>query len=85
MHSKPVASLWVDLDVAKSHSRPCYMTPHGVHYGLAADIRISAYPHHPHPPPGHPRRRIPGPSEPAQAQQTTPAADAHGRLDQPAT
>jgi transposase InsO family protein len=92
MRSKPVASLLVDLDVAKSHSRPhvsddnpysesqfktmkyrpgfperfgciedarahcqaffpwynaehChsgigYMTPHSVHYGLAADLRL---------------------------------------------
>lgn len=92
MRSKPVASLLVDLDVAKSHSRPhvsddnpysewqfktmkyrpafpqrfgciedarahcqaffawynaehCqsgigYMTPHSVHYGLAADLRV---------------------------------------------
>jgi hypothetical protein len=92
MRSKPVASLLVDLDVAKSHSRPhvsddnpysesqfktmkyrpefperfgciedarthcqaffawyndqhChsgigYMTPHSVHYGLAADMRV---------------------------------------------
>jgi transposase InsO family protein len=93
MRSKPVASLLVDLDVAKSHSRPhvsddnpysesqfktmkyrpefpgrfgsiedarahcqvffawyndqhChsgvgYMTPHSVHYGLAADMRVT--------------------------------------------
>ena len=93
MRSKPVASLLVDLDVAKSHSRPhvsddnpysesqfktmkyrpefpdrfgciedarahcqaffawyndqhchsgiAYMTPHSVHYGLAADMRLT--------------------------------------------
>ena len=107
MRSKPVASLLVDLDVAKSHSRPyvsddnpysesqfktmkyrpefperfgciedarahcqaffawyndqhChsaigYMTPHSVHYGLAADLRVirqatldAAFTAHPH-------------------------------------